>query len=96
MFAGIFIRGATGVGVLRTAKFSKIHIKSNFDAVKKSSPFLKRSRAKEFQKNAKKNLKLFLLVENYIFQNLRFKIINFTDLIKDWTGFPLESAFSRN
>ena len=48
------MRVGTGVGVLRTAKFSKIHIKSNFDAVKKSSPFLKRSRAKESQKNMEK------------------------------------------
>ena len=49
--AKVLSDAGTGVGVLRTAKFSKIHIKSNFDAVKKSSPFLKRSRAKESQKN---------------------------------------------
>ena len=52
-----FSRGGTpdtGSGALRTAQISKIHIKSNFDAVKKSRPFLKRSRAKESQKNTEK------------------------------------------
>ena len=42
---------ATGINILRTAEFSKNHIKFIKMVRKKSSPFLKRSRAKEFGKN---------------------------------------------
>jgi len=49
----------TGMTSVRTAIFSKIHIKFNFDRRKKNTPDLKRSRTKEYQKNAKKILKLF-------------------------------------
>ena len=36
---------------LRTTNISKIRIKSNFDSLKRSCPFLKRSRSSRFKKN---------------------------------------------
>ena len=60
-------KNTTGVTPLRTEEFSKIHIKSNIDAMKILSPDLKRSRARELEKNDFKILKPLQSIENSFF-----------------------------
>ena len=61
----------TGGWILRTDHISKTSIKFNFASRKKSCPFLKRSRSKEFWKTFEKNLrvlKIFLKLFYFIFR----------------------------
>ena len=55
---------------------------------------MKRSRAKEFEKIIKNNLRLFFLAEILFFKILTEKIIYSTDLLRTSSVSPLESAFS--
>ena len=68
----------TGASPLRSGKFSKIHIKSNIEATQKKTPDLKRSRAREFEKNEKKSLNPLESIEIVFFL--------FSDLLNDLLG----------
>ena len=68
--------------LLRTTGFSKIHIKSTIQLIQKLSPESKRSRTRESEKNAKKNLTPFFLGLNFFFKILSKIIIYLSYLLR--------------